>query len=46
MMDYVSRKSGISWLKMWMLLLLMNSICVKSHEGGRNGDQKDGGGIM
>jgi hypothetical protein len=43
MMDYVFRKNDIAWLKMWMLLLfLMTSIYVKTHEGGRNGDQKDG----
>jgi hypothetical protein len=39
MMDYVFRKNDIAWLKTWMLmLLLMSSIYVKTHEGGRNGN--------
>jgi hypothetical protein len=49
MMDYVFRKNDIAWLKMWMLLLLfllMISIYVKTHEGGRNGDQNDEGGSL
>jgi hypothetical protein len=46
MMDYVCRKNDIAWLKMWMLLLLMISIYVKTHEGGRNGDQNDEGGSL
>jgi hypothetical protein len=46
MMDYVFRKNDIVWLKMWMLLLLMISIYVKTHEGGRNGDQNDEGGSL
>jgi hypothetical protein len=44
MMSYVFMKDDISQLKMWMMLLLMTSIYVKAHEGGRNGDQNDGGG--
>jgi hypothetical protein len=41
MMDYVFRKNNIAWLKMWILFFLffMISIYVKTHEGGRNGDQ-------
>jgi hypothetical protein len=31
MMDYVFMKNDIAWLKMWMLLLLMISIYVKTH---------------
>ena len=46
MMDYVFRKNDIAWLKMWMLLLLMISIYVKTHESGRNGDKNDEGLIM
>jgi hypothetical protein len=42
MMDYVFRKNDIAWLNMWMLLLLMTSIYVKTHEGSSNGDQKYG----
>jgi hypothetical protein len=40
------QENDIAWLNMWMLLLLMTSIYVKTHEGGRNGDQKDGGGSL
>jgi hypothetical protein len=42
------QENDIAWLKMWMLLLLllMNSIYVKTHEGGRNGNQKDGRGSL
>jgi hypothetical protein len=47
MMDYVFMKNDIAWLNMWMLLLfLMISIYVKTHEDGRNGDQNDEGGSM
>jgi hypothetical protein len=45
MMEYVFRKNDIAWLRTWRILLLMNSIYVKTHGGGRNGDKKDGGGI-
>jgi hypothetical protein len=46
MMDYVFRKNDIAGLKMRMLMLLMISIYVKTHEGGRNGDQNDEGGSL
>jgi hypothetical protein len=46
MMDYVFRKNDTSGLNMWMLLFLMISIEVKTHESGRNGDQNDEGGSM
>jgi hypothetical protein len=47
MMDCIFRKNDIAWLKRWMmLLLLMTSIYVKTHEGGRNGDKKYGGGSL
>jgi len=39
-------KNDIAWLKMWILLLLMISMYVKAHEGGRNGDQNDEGGSL
>jgi hypothetical protein len=45
-MDYVFRKNDTTGLNMWMLLLLIISIEVKSHEDGRNGDQNDEGGIL
>ena len=44
MMDYVFRENDIAGLKTWMFLFLMISIEVKTHEGGRNGDQNDEGG--
>jgi hypothetical protein len=44
MMDYDFRKNDIVLLNMWMMMLLLtNSIYLKTHEGGMNGDQKDGG---
>ena len=46
MMNYVLKKNDIAWLNMWMLLFLMISIYVKTHEGGRNGDQNDEGGSL
>jgi hypothetical protein len=45
-MDYVFRKNDTTGLKMWMLLLLIISIKVKTHEDGRNGDQNDEGGSL
>jgi hypothetical protein len=42
-MDYVFRKNDITGLNMWMLLLLIISIEVKTHEDGRNGDRNDEG---
>lgn len=47
MMDYVIRKNDIAWLKMWMLFFpYMDFAHVKTHEGGRNDDKKDGGGNL
>jgi hypothetical protein len=46
MMDYVLRFKKNSMVKRWMLLLHMNSIYANTHEGGSNGDQKDGGRIL
>jgi hypothetical protein len=40
------KKIEIAWLKRWMFLLHMNSIYVKTHGGGSNCDQKDGGGSL
>jgi hypothetical protein len=40
------KKKRNSMVKRWMLLLHMNSIYAKTHEGGSNGDQKDGGGSL
>jgi hypothetical protein len=45
-MDYVFRKNDTIGLNMWMLLLLIISIEVKTREDGRNGDQNDEGGIF
>ena len=42
-MDYVIRKNDTTGLNMWMLLLLIISIKVKTHEDGRNGDKNDEG---
>jgi hypothetical protein len=44
-MDYVFRKNDTTGLNMWMLLLLIIPIEVKTHEDGRNGDQNDEGRI-
>jgi hypothetical protein len=42
MMDYVFKKNDIEWLNMWMMMLfLMNSIYVNTHEGDRNGNRKE-----
>jgi hypothetical protein len=46
MMDYVLRRNDTVGLNMWMLFFIMISIEVKTHEGGRNGDQYDEGGIL
>jgi len=40
------QKKKNSMVKRWMMLLHMNSIYVKTHEGGSNGDQKDVGGSL
>jgi hypothetical protein len=45
-MDYVFRKNDTVGLNMSMLLLLIISIEVKTHEDGRNGDQIDEGGSL
>ena len=45
-MDYVFKKNDTTGLNMWMLLLLIISIEVKTHEDGKNGDQNDEGGSM
>jgi hypothetical protein len=42
-MDYVFKKNDTTGLNMWMLLVLIISIKVKTHEDGRNGDQNDEG---
>ena len=46
MMDYVLKKNDTTRLNMWMLLLLIFSMKVKTHEDGRNGDQNDEGRIL
>jgi hypothetical protein len=45
-MDYVFRKNDTTRLNMWILLLLIISIEVKTHEDGSNGDQNDEGGSL
>ena len=45
-MDYVFRKNDTIGLIMWMFLLHIISIEVKTHEDGRNGDQNDEGGSL
>jgi hypothetical protein len=45
-MDCVFMKNDTTWLNMWMLLLLIISIEVKTHEDGGNGDQNDEGGSL
>jgi hypothetical protein len=45
-MDYVFRNNDKIGLNMWMLLLLIISIEVKTHEDGWNGDQNDEGGSL
>jgi hypothetical protein len=45
-MDYVFRKIDTIGLNMLMLLLLIISIEVKTHEDGRNGDQNVEGGSL
>jgi hypothetical protein len=45
-MDYVFRKKDTTGLNMWMFLLLIISIEVKTHEDGRNCDQNDEGGSL
>jgi hypothetical protein len=42
-MDYVFSKNDTTRLNMWMMLLLIISIEVKTHEDGRNDDQNDKG---
>jgi hypothetical protein len=45
-MDYVFRKNDTTRLNMWMLLFLIISIKVKTHEDDMNGDQNDEGGSL
>jgi hypothetical protein len=45
-MDYVFRKNDTAGLNMWMLLFLIISIEMKTHEDGRNGDKNDEGGSL
>ena len=45
-MDYLFRKNDTTGLNMWMLLFLIISIEVKTHDDGMNGDQHDEGGSL